>query len=283
MNHTAGPESRLATVKTYFEIAGDDLDPAACTRHLGLQPTAFKIKGEVGGQYGLTARVSTWSIHTGDQPAADLDLGLQNLLATLWPIRDSIHRFVGGWPAPLSVAIGSAVKIHHDVPEYHLPPDTLARLAAFGAEYWPDIYDFRTPQQRGAVPGGGMDPEDPMPFVTTYCEISGSDFDSEGFAAAVDLPPGETEVAAGQGWWRLEVKDQRGYNTEDGLMAVLDTLWPVRDRLAQFVGEHPATVTIGSSVRMYFDNLVYGLTQPTLHRLAALGAHYSLDVQDFRE
>jgi hypothetical protein len=281
MNHTAGPEGRQATVKTYFEIAGDDFDPAACTRQLGLQPTDFQIKGEVGGKYGLTARVSTWSIHTGDQPAVDLDLGLQTLLATLWPIRDPMHRFVAGWRSPLSVAIGSIVKIRHDVPEYHLPPDTIARLAAMEAEYWPDIYDFRSPKLRGGAPGG-MDPEDPMPFVTTYCEISGSELDPAAFAGAIGLPPGETKVEAGQGWWRLALKDQRGYNTEDGLKALLDTLWPVRDPIAQLIGERPATITFGSSVRMYFDNLVYGLTQPTLHRLAALGAHYLLDIQDFR-
>ena len=62
MEHAAGPENRLATVSTYFEIAGDDFDPAACTRRLGLEPTDSWLKGQLKSRGRVPVRQSAWTI-----------------------------------------------------------------------------------------------------------------------------------------------------------------------------------------------------------------------------
>lgn len=129
------------SINTFFEIAGDDLDPEECTRRIGLTPTEAEISGRSRPGGRLPVRVTHWTIKLEKRRVYTIDEPLTELLDILWPKRSKIMTFLLSQPFPAT--FGTNVTIYEDRPEYCLSPETIQRLAYFKSEYCLDIFDYR--------------------------------------------------------------------------------------------------------------------------------------------
>ena len=134
----ADPSPRITTT---FVISGADLDPAGCTRRIGLEPTDVCAEAKVTGRLVPSGepyvRKPYWSIEFPKQKSYSTDEGLTRLLDLLWPKRVQIVEYLGqtGYKA----AFVSSVTIEEDRPLYELSAETLKRLAYFNVGWGLDV------------------------------------------------------------------------------------------------------------------------------------------------
>lgn len=128
-------------ITTTFVITGANLDPADCTRSIGLEPTDVCAEPKVTGRLVPSGepyvRKPYWSIELKKQQSYSTDEELKRLLDLLWPKRAEIVGYLEatGYEATFT----SSVTIHEDRPLYELSAETLKRLAYFDVEWVLDV------------------------------------------------------------------------------------------------------------------------------------------------
>src|ERR1700761_3787719 len=141
-------------------------------------------------------------------------------------------------------------------------------------------------------------PPSDMATVNTLFEISGEDFDPDWCTEALGLVPTRcwrkgdlrgryARVPSPLSRWGIESGASPARNVEDGLRIMLDTVWPVRDRLRRMREEWRAPLEVGCAsivkVRSHHAQAPQvQLSAESLERLADLDLEYCPDIYDFR-
>jgi Domain of unknown function (DUF4279) len=133
-NHT-GPR-----IRSRFEIAGDGLIPEECTHALGLDPTRVVRKGSPRANGRGVYPRTFWAIESVETTSYSTDESMVRLLDRIWSIRERIVSFLAD--SGLEASFYSGVTITGDRPVYSLSPETVSRMALFGAGYSLDICDL---------------------------------------------------------------------------------------------------------------------------------------------
>ena len=81
--------------------------------------------------------------------------------------------------------------------------------------------------------------------------------------------------------WAVGLKRQPFYSTDDAVRKVLEIVWPLKDKIRNFVREQNLTVTLVCNVTIFGDRPVYGLGADTIEKLAWLEAEFGLDIFDY--
>jgi len=128
-------------ITTTFVITGEDLDPADCTRRIGLEPTDVCVEPKVTGKLVPSGepyvRKPYWSVELKKQSSYSTDAELKKLLDLLWPKRAPIVAYLKA--TGYEATFVSSVTIEEDRPLYELSAETLKRLAYFNVEWGLDI------------------------------------------------------------------------------------------------------------------------------------------------
>lgn len=130
-------------ITTTFVIEGDDLDPAECSRRIGLEPTGASDQRKVTGHLVPSGepyvRKPFWLVKLNKRPSDSIGDELNELLAILWPHRHEIVRYLQetGHEAGFS----SSVTIEENRPLYELTAETLSRLSFFKVDWILDILE----------------------------------------------------------------------------------------------------------------------------------------------
>jgi hypothetical protein len=109
------------TISTYFYIAGWDLDPAACTSAIGLEPSEiWRQKREELKRRDDLPSVS-WNIGHERRESHSVSEAVDTVLDLVWPARDRVKAFVLG--KGLEVGVACTGTIQRDRPVYDLSPN----------------------------------------------------------------------------------------------------------------------------------------------------------------
>lgn len=129
------------------------------------------------------------------------------------------------------------------------------------------------------------------PELTTYFSISGWDLDPESCTSALGLKPSEVWRQKHKHLldhkdlpsvsWSLGEKNQREFSVSKAVEAVLDLVWPARERVIRFVSGKNFIVGVTCSVTIYEDRPIYDLSKETISRLAVLDCEFCLDIFDY--
>jgi len=132
-------------ITTEFYVAGDSLDPDACTRDLGIEPTEIwrQKRPDLIPRTDLSA--VSWIIRISKRPYYSVDEAVAEILDVIWPARQSVQEFVS--KNAVDVGINCNVTIAVDRPVYELSRRTIERLADIGCEFGLDIFDYSDSDQ----------------------------------------------------------------------------------------------------------------------------------------
>lgn len=156
----------------------------------------------------------------------------------------------------------------------------------FSIDYLQERYLLKIPE-----------PSDPSPRITSSFIIGGECLDLDLCSAFIGLTPTQTsadaralpaavrEIAAkvGKPYWRIDLKRELSYDTNDGLSRLLEIIWPRRNEINEFVSRANLTSAFLSSVSIFYDRPVYSASSETIKKIAYLGAEWSLDIFDYRK
>lgn len=130
-----------------------------------------------------------------------------------------------------------------------------------------------------------------MPQITAHFFISGRDFDPVDVTRVLGLDPSEvwhqkrrelkdrTDIP--NVCWKYGFKKRPFISIDDAIAEVLAAIWPLRDRLQQWLASHGAQVGIECSASIYKDRPVYELSATTISRLSDLSCEFILDIFDY--
>lgn len=134
--------SDISEVDVSFRIHSDRLDPTEVTAQLGLIPDMAYIKGELSPPGSVTGRsypyrTGMWLVETPLPRTAELDAHLRALLDLLGSKVAMIHAFKA---QGYTIDFYCGLFLESDNEGLALSAETLARVAALGAELDLDIY-----------------------------------------------------------------------------------------------------------------------------------------------
>lgn len=127
------------TISAYFVIAGRDIDFSQCTKSIGIEPTEVWRQQHEHLKGMLEIPNTNWIIHVKCQDYS-IDDSLQKILDVIWPRRNKIRRYAKA--NSLKLAFICNIKIIDDRPVYSLSPETIKKIAWFGAKFGLDIADY---------------------------------------------------------------------------------------------------------------------------------------------
>jgi hypothetical protein len=137
------PKDPGARVVSKFWINGENLDQAACTAAVGVEPTQF-LEQRVRGRFMPSGRPNilppSWSLKVVHEPTVDVGECLGELLSMLWPRCKEIKALLGC--SRYSAGFNTHVIVFEYAPICELTPVTLSRLAEFGLNWgfsWQDV------------------------------------------------------------------------------------------------------------------------------------------------
>jgi hypothetical protein len=130
-----------------------------------------------------------------------------------------------------------------------------------------------------------------LPSITTVFWIQGDELDPNLCTEEVGIPPTDSgtkgQLRPGKrppvphSYWEVALRREPRLSTEDGLVKLLDLLWPVREKIRRFVHERPVAAGFGSWVTIRHDLPQYRLSLPTLSRLTFFNVKYDMDINRY--
>jgi hypothetical protein len=123
-----------------FGFFGDSLVPQRVTDLLGLSPTHAHARGDphpIRSNPDLRWRSGAWMLDSQQSPDAPLDQHLRDLLDRLEPKAEAIRELVA---EGLRASFSCGCFLEKENEGTTLPPQTLGRIAALGADLDLDIY-----------------------------------------------------------------------------------------------------------------------------------------------
>jgi hypothetical protein len=136
--------SKAPSIRTEFWIEGDELDPDAFTRLIGISPYSTGKKDELSShpaaaRQGVKNRSTFWFIEV-EHSSYSMDEGIQALLAQIWPHREKVLQYLKTHPT-VAVGMNSTIHVHEDRPVYEVSLDSIKKLAALECRFMlNDIY-----------------------------------------------------------------------------------------------------------------------------------------------
>jgi hypothetical protein len=129
------------------------------------------------------------------------------------------------------------------------------------------------------------------PEVTAHFFISGRDFDPLAVTDVLGIDPSEVwrqhrpELKERPDLptvcWKYGFKKRRFVSIDDAVSEILEVIWPLRDRVQQWLASNAAQVGVECSVSIYNDRPIYELSATTISRLSELRCEFLLDIFDY--
>lgn len=136
--------TKAPVIETKFCIVGDELDPDAFTRLVGVQPHRTGKKGELSAnpmaaKRGVRIPQTFWCIEV-EHRSYSMDEGIQALLAQIWPHREKVLEYLQARPTVTS-GMNSTIHMGEDRPVYEISLDSIKKLAELECPFMlNDIY-----------------------------------------------------------------------------------------------------------------------------------------------
>jgi hypothetical protein len=133
--------ARLPEITTYFLISSNKyFDPNVVSQRVPIAPTRIETQGELRPYPRPSVKQSSWRTECKDRTIQSIDEGIREVLEIVWPHRTVIVQTLADME--LSCSFVSYVRIHDLGVVYELSTETMSRMAALGAEWNMDLYDF---------------------------------------------------------------------------------------------------------------------------------------------
>jgi len=128
------------SLTTSLILSGEDFDFEDCSSQIGLQSTKVwhPPSKRIADAFDLPK--STWSFAIEKSSHDSVDTALQELLETVWPLRNKIRDFAQ--KNSLQISFVCTVTILSERPVYELSSETMAKLSWFNADFSMDIFDY---------------------------------------------------------------------------------------------------------------------------------------------
>ncbi|NJL27339.1 MAG: DUF4279 domain-containing protein [Thermoanaerobaculia bacterium] len=138
---------------------------------------------------------------------------------------------------------------------------------------------------------------DVSPRITSSFIIQGQELDTFLCTSAIGLTPTGTSEdvkslpaaiqkvarSIGGSYWRIDLEDEKSYDTDEGLVRLLEIVWPSREQIIRFCSRAHADIGFLSSVSIFHDRPVYTASAETIKKIAYLGGEWGLDIFDYRK
>ena len=132
-----------------------------------------------------------------------------------------------------------------------------------------------------------------LPVITTVFAVLGDDrFDPTLCTNAFSLTPTKVLIKGEsrpyprppvpKSEWRLEI-ERHTLDLNEAVAALLDVLWPRRERILDYISSHGLKTDITCNIRILSERPFYCLNRDTIEKLAFLRAEFGLDIFDFSE
>jgi hypothetical protein len=138
--------------------------------------------------------------------------------------------------------------------------------------------------------------DETCPQITSFFAIFDEDLDPEECTASLGLTPDVMTRAIKTGVylpggkphfkkasWEIRLDKEPAWEIETGLCKVIDTIWPHREKIIDYLSSTGFQAIFGSNVTIHASRPLYILSPETLGRMATLGAEFSLDIFDYSE
>jgi hypothetical protein len=84
-------------------------------------------------------------------------------------------------------------------------------------------------------------------------------------------------------FWQIKLTKEPSRSIEDGLIKLIEILWPTRAKIRSFLDGTLFSAGFGSLVSIYEESPDYYLSAVTISALSSFGVIYGLDVYDYRD
>ncbi|HEX5418756.1 MAG TPA: DUF4279 domain-containing protein [Gammaproteobacteria bacterium] len=129
------------------------------------------------------------------------------------------------------------------------------------------------------------------PQITAHFFISGRDFDPAAVTSVLGVDPSEVwrqerrELIARPDLptvcWKHGFKKKPFVSIDDAVAEVLEAIWPLRDRVQQWLASNATQAGIECSVSIYNERPIYELSATTISKLSDLRCEFVLDIFDY--
>jgi len=133
------------------------------------------------------------------------------------------------------------------------------------------------------------------PLISSAFSIEGKDFDPDECTKAIGIQPNEIGRIGEKlrpdslgtlkiSFWSISFIKEATYDLDEGLVKVLETMWPKREKILEYlrVGSFD-NAAFSSTVNIYVDRPLYRIRPEVLRRFAFFGVEYIFDVHDYSE
>lgn len=137
--------------------------------------------------------------------------------------------------------------------------------------------------------------EEARPLITNFFTITGKDLNIQECTRFLGLQPTETGETIQKGtsvdgrthfrdaFWSIEFTKEPSWEIEEGLIKILDILWPRRECVTAFLSTTGHSALFGTNVSIYASRPLYVLSPQTLSRMAFFETEWGLDIFDYSE
>ncbi|MDC9597251.1 DUF4279 domain-containing protein [Xenorhabdus anantnagensis] len=130
-----------STVRVYFAVSGEDINPTDITHELSLQPIQSWMKGDLIPETNRRREYSFWSIGTGDEKSLDINEQFNKVFSYLQGKENTLIEM--GCQYELEYQFNVVIKVKDEVtPAMHLDNVLLRKVNALNADISIDLYVY---------------------------------------------------------------------------------------------------------------------------------------------
>lgn len=129
------------------------------------------------------------------------------------------------------------------------------------------------------------------PLITAKFWIGGKDLDISEITQVIGVEPSgvwyqrrpelrERRDLDDSGWY-VGFENRALYDTDEAVRNVLETIWPVRDKVRSYLDIGKGRASMLVNVTIHEERPIYGLSADTMERLAYLRCEFCMDLFDY--
>jgi hypothetical protein len=138
--------------------------------------------------------------------------------------------------------------------------------------------------------------EETRPLITSFFSIIGENLNPRECTCFLGIEPTKTSETMPKGGllsngkqhmkkasWSISLDKEPSWGIEDGMSKIIDTLWPHKSKIVEFLSTTKFEALFGSNVTIHASRPLYVLSPEILKRISFFGVEYGLDIFDYSD